>query len=71
MIHFFTKTEYLAEVPQVRQGPAQKTLPTIDDLVSLFESLDTNQNGSLSPGDMRIFIENLKVLRGNNTNQPL
>ena len=45
-------------------------MPTIDDLVSLFESLDTKQNGYLTSNDMRLFIENMRMIVAVNNQDP-
>jgi len=45
-------------------------MPSIDDLVSLFETLDYNKNGYLNSSDMRRFIENFRYMTSNeNPNQ--
>ena len=41
----------------------QKAPPTLDQMVSLFEALDTNKNGFLQSEDMRNFIENIDKLK--------
>ena len=43
-------------------------MPTIDDLVNLFETLDIKKNGYLTSNDMRRFIENMRhVVTTDNT----
>ena len=42
---------------------AERPLPTIDQMVSLFEALDSNKNGFLTSEDMRNFIENIDKLK--------
>ena len=41
----------------------QKAPPTLDQMVSLFEALDTNKSGFLQSEDMRNFIENIDKLK--------
>ena len=41
----------------------ERPLPTIDQMVSLFEALDSNKNGFLTSEDMRNFIENIDKLK--------
>ena len=42
---------------------SERPLPTIDQMVSLFEALDSNKNGFLTSEDMRNFIENIDKLK--------
>ena len=37
-------------------------MPTIDDLVVLFEMLDVDHNGYLTPNEMRRFILNMQLV---------
>jgi len=53
------KHEYL----DTKKERAQRPLPTIDQMVSLFEALDSNHNGYLTSEDMRNFIENIDKLK--------
>ena len=39
------------------------TPPSIDQLVSLFESLDTNMKGFLTLRDVRVFMENFFIFK--------
>ena len=46
-----------------KKPTAERPLPTIDQMVSLFEALDSNKNGFLTSEDMRNFIENIDKLK--------
>lgn len=37
-------------------------MPTIDDLVNLFETLDIKKNGFLTSNDMRRFMEHMRYV---------
>ena len=58
-IAFFMKHPYLDSKVELSERP----LPTIDQMVSLFEALDSNKNGFLTSEDMRNFIENIDKLK--------
>ena len=58
-IQFFMKHPYLDPKKEYKQ----KAPPTLDQMVSLFEALDTNKNGFLQSEDMRNFIENIDKLK--------
>ena len=45
---------------------SRRPLPTLDQMVSLFEALDSNKNGFLTSEDMRNFIENIDKLKSLN-----
>ena len=51
------------EFLDLKKERAQRPLPTIDQMVSLFEALDSNHNGYLTSEDMRNFIENIDKLK--------
>ena len=42
---------------------SERPVPTLDQMVSLFEALDSNKNGFLTSEDMRNFIENIDKLK--------
>ena len=54
-IAFFMKHPYLDSKKELSERP----VPTLDQMVSLFEALDSNKNGFLPSEDMRNFIENI------------
>ena len=58
-IEFFMKHPYLDSKKDISRRPQ----PTIDQMVSLFEALDSNKNGFLKSEDMRNFIENIDKLK--------
>ena len=53
------KHDYLDTKVELSKRP----LPTLDQMVSLFEALDSNKNGYLTSEDMRNFIENIDKLK--------
>ena len=57
MVDFFMSHSYM----DINQG--QRQLPTLDQLVNLFESLDKNKNGYLTSEDFRSFIESIDKLK--------
>ena len=59
MTDFFMNQSYL----DISGPKSQRVLPTLDQLVLLFESLDTQKNGYLSAEDMRLFIDNIDKLK--------
>ena len=48
---------------RVQQAQQQAKAPSIERLVSLFESLDTRMNGYLTPMDIRVFFENFDIFK--------
>lgn len=48
---------------RVQQAQQQAKAPSIERLVSLFESLDTHMNGYLTGQDIRIYFENFDVFK--------
>lgn len=48
---------------RVQQAQQQAKAPSIERLVSLFESLDTQMNGYLTGQDIRIYFENFDVFK--------
>ena len=42
---------------------SERPVPTLAQMVSLFEALDSNKNGFLTSEDMRNFIENIDKLK--------
>ena len=61
MTAFFTEADIAVDENQNEQS--QRKMPSIDQLVSLFETLDNNNNGFLTTNDMTLFIRNFKALR--------
>lgn len=58
MTNFFMNIDFLEQ-----QSINQKRMPSLEDLVLLFESLDQDKDGLLSQSDIRFLVENVDQLK--------
>lgn len=61
---FFTENAFISDATGATTPghPNAKAMPTIDQLVSLFESLDVDMNGFLSAREVNLFLKCLRSL---------
>ena len=58
MTDFFMSIQFLEE-----QKAGSTKLPSLEDLVLLFETLDSDKDGLLSYADIRVFVEEIDSLQ--------